>query len=237
MKKFSIFRYDPYKDNKPYVCEYEIPSVEGWTVLSALNSIYENMDHSLDYDHSCRSSLCGSCAMLINGIPMLACRTLLADMPDKIILRPLPYFKILKDLSVDTGIFFKAVDVEKHLWIHSASEKDYSKTEERYSDEEMTEVYELNRCIECGCCIAACATANMNADFLGAAGLVKIARFIIDPRDERTQTDWYEVIGTEDGIFGCTGLLACNDYCPKKIPIQKTLAFIRRKMTLTGLLK
>ena len=80
-------------------------------------------------------------------------------------------------------------------------------------------IYELDRCIECGCCVAACGTARMREDFVGAVGLNKIARFRLDPRDTRDDADYYELIGDDDGVFGCMSLLACHDVCPKDLPL------------------
>jgi fumarate reductase iron-sulfur subunit len=98
------------------------------------------------------------------------------------------------------------------------------------SNEKALEIYEMDRCIECGCCISACGTANMREDFMGAAGLNRIARFMVDPRDERQDPDYFEVVGTDQGAFGCMGLLACDDLCPKHIPLQSQLARVRRTM-------
>ena len=94
---------------------------------------------------------------------------------------------------------------------------------------------ELDRCVECGCCVAACGTARMRADFVGAVGLAKIARFRLDPRDRRTDAEYYELVGDDAGVFGCMSLLACHDVCPKNLPLQTQIAFIRRKMVREGL--
>jgi len=96
-------------------------------------------------------------------------------------------------------------------------------------------VYELDRCVECGCCIAACGTARLRPDFLGAAGISKVGRFMADPRDERSEQDYYEILGTDMGIFGCMGLLACEDVCPKRMPLQDQLGYLRRKTGITAL--
>ena len=96
-------------------------------------------------------------------------------------------------------------------------------------------IYDAERCIECGCCIGACATANMRADFMGAAFLNRIARFMIDPRDERPMANYFDVVGTDEGVFGCIGLMACDDLCPMEIPLQGQLAFVRRKMAQMAL--
>ena len=65
-------------------------------------------------------------------------------------------------------------------------------------------------------------------------GLNKIARFRLDPRDTRTDADFYDVIGDDDGVFGCMSLLACHDVCPKNLPLSTQIAFMRRKMAATG---
>ena len=96
-------------------------------------------------------------------------------------------------------------------------------------------IYELDRCIECGCCVAACGTALMREDFVGGVGLNKIARFRLDPRDCRSHEDYYELIGDDTGVFGCRSLLGCHDVCPKKLPLQTQIAFMRRRMALAGL--
>jgi fumarate reductase iron-sulfur subunit len=96
-------------------------------------------------------------------------------------------------------------------------------------------IYELDRCIECGCCVAACGTARMRPDFVGAVALNKVARFRIDPRDTRTDADYYELIGDDDGVFGCMSLLACHDVCPKDLPLATQIAYMRRAMARQGI--
>jgi fumarate reductase iron-sulfur subunit len=120
-------------------------------------------------------------------------------------------------------------------WLHvTGAEIDLSRIEARMEPEVAEAVYEIDRCIECGCCVAACATARMRPDFVGAVGLGKIARFRLDPRDERDDADFYELIGDDTGVFGCMSLLACHDVCPKSLPLQTQIAFLRRKMARMG---
>jgi fumarate reductase iron-sulfur subunit len=75
----------------------------------------------------------------------------------------------------------------------------------------------------------------MRRDFVGAVGLNKIARFRLDPRDRRSDDDYFDLIGDDDGVFGCMSLLGCHDVCPKNLPLQTQIAFLRRKMTVSGL--
>lgn len=96
--------------------------------------------------------------------------------------------------------------------------------------EEAAKLYELERCVECGVCVSACATKQMRDSFVGAVGMMKIARFELDSRDERTVEDFYHVIGNQDGVFGCMTLLGCQDNCPKDLPHMQQIAYLRRKM-------
>ena len=200
------------------------------SLFIALNRIREDQDPSLQFDFCCRAGICGSCAMLINGKPDLACHTLTKDLPGNITLMPLPVFKLIGDLSVDTGTWFRNMNEKVQSWVHTDRVFVPAAPEEPMTNQLAEEIYELERCIECGCCVAACGRANMRPDFMGAVAFNRIARFMADPRDQRKTPEYFEVVGTEEGIFGCLGLLGCEDVCPKSIPLQDQLGILRRKM-------
>jgi fumarate reductase iron-sulfur subunit len=232
--KFHIFKYDPQKPgDEPRMVTYEVTEAPGMTVFIALNEIREKQDRSLQYDFVCRAGICGSCGMVINGKPDLACRTLTSKFKKpEITLLPLPAFELIGDMSVNTGKFNRAMSERVKTWIHDeeARDVDLGALEERMEPELADEIYELDRCVECGCCISACATKRMRDGFLGAMGFMKIARFEMDNRDKRSDKDWYEVIGSDDGVFGCMSLMGCEDNCPKDLPHQAKIAYLRRKM-------
>ena len=75
----------------------------------------------------------------------------------------------------------------------------------------------------------------MNPDFVGPAGLNRIARFMMDPRDSRDDDDWFDVVADENGVFGCVGLMACQDVCPKDLPLLEVYAYLRRKVLAAGM--
>ncbi|MDR0529653.1 MAG: fumarate reductase iron-sulfur subunit [Zoogloeaceae bacterium] len=229
---FNILRYNPQLPNvTPHLQRYLLEAADGMTLFIALNEIREHQDATLQFDFVCRAGICGSCAMLINGRPRLACRTLVADLPDENTLAPLPFFELIGDLSVNTGKWMRGMSERLSVWLHAQEmEVDTRRIEERMDAETAEAVYELDRCVECGCCVAACGTARMRPDFVGAVGLGKIARFRADPRDMREDADFYELIGDDTGVFGCMSLLACHDVCPKTLPLQTQIAFLRRKM-------
>lgn len=232
--QINIFRHNPENPNsKPALKRYDVVEADAMTLFIALNEIRELQDPSLQFDFVCRAGICGSCAMLINGKPSLACRTLTKNLPQEITLAPLPGFELIGDLSVNTGKWMRGMSERLETWIHATEEKiDLGKIEEKMEPELAEKIYELERCIECGCCIAACGTAQMREEFVGAVGINQMARFHIDPRDERSDAQFYEVLGDENGVFGCMTLLGCEDQCPKDLPLAQQIAYMRRKMAL-----
>jgi len=233
---FEVFRFNPNDPgSKPGMQRFELQETPYMTLYIALNRIREEQDASLQFDFSCRFAVCGSCGMLINGRPMLACRTLTETLPQVIRLYPLPVFELLGDLSVDTGSWFRDMVSQVEGWIHARQEFDPDAQEERMSDDQAQAIYESDRCIECGCCVAACGAANLKPDFAGPAGLNRLARFMMDPRDARTDDDWFEVVSSEDGVFGCIGMMACHDVCPKELPLLEVYSYLRRKALAAGL--
>jgi len=231
----SIFRYNPQDPASiPHMQEFRIDETESMTLFIVLNRLREEQDHSLQFDFCCRAAICGSCAMVINGRPGLACHTKTKDLPEKITLMPLPVFKLVGDLSVDTGTWFRGMAKRVESWCHTQKVFDPTAQEERMDNALAERIYELDRCVECGCCVAACGTALMREDFLGATALNRVARFILDPRDERSEKDYFDIIGTDEGVFGCMGLLGCQDVCPKSLPLQEVLGKLRQKMAFAA---
>ncbi len=232
----SILRYNPHDPaSVPHLQTYAVEEADGMTLFIALNEIREKQDASLQFDFVCRAGICGSCAMVVNGRPGLACRTVTKNLPAEITLAPLPFFELISDLSVNTGKWMRGMSERVRGWLHMKDiNPDLSRIEGRMDPALAERIYELDRCIECGCCVAACGTARMREDFVGAVGLNRVARFRIEPRDARTDADFYEVIGDDDGVFGCMSLLGCHDVCPKDLPLETQIAYLRRGMVRMG---
>lgn len=228
--RFEIFRYNPEDPaSEPHMQTFELDEAPYMSLFLALNEIREKQDPSLQFDFACRSAICGSCGMLVNGRPALGCRTQTSDLPEVIRLHPLPVFKLIGDLSVDTGTWFREMVEKSEAWIHTDKVFDPDAQEERMDDDLAQAIYEGERCIECGCCVASCGVANVNTTFAGPAGLNRIGRFMMDPRDQRTDADWFDIVATADGVFGCIGMMACHDVCPKELPLLEVYAYLRRK--------
>jgi len=172
--------------------------------------------------------------MLVNGRPTLACKTLIRDLVTPVRLHPLPAFKLIGDLSVDTGTWFRAMNERVEGWIKARMPFDSNAVETPMDDDLAAAIYEADRCIECGCCVAACGVANVREHFLAPAGMNRVARFMMDPRDQRPQQEVFEVVASDEGVFGCVGLMACADVCPKELPLLEVFAYLRRRMLGTA---
>ena len=230
-----ILRHNPCDPlSEAHLQTFELEEADAMTLFIALNEIRENHDPSLQFDFVCSAGICGSCGMIINGRPGLACRTLTKDLPDNITLAPLPAFELIGDLSMNTGKWMRGMSEQLETWVHSQGleNTDIDSLEQTMEPELAEQLYELERCIECGCCIAACGTALMREDFIGAVGLNQITRFQLDPRDQRSDAQFYQLVGDDSGVFGCMTLLGCEDMCPKQLPLATQIAFLRRRMAM-----
>ena len=106
--KFKIYRYNPEKDSKPYVQNYQLEDIEpGLMLLSALLRIKDEQDETLSFRRSCGEGVCGSDGMNINGTNGLACITPVESLKQPIEIKPLPGLPVIRDLIIDMGQFYK----------------------------------------------------------------------------------------------------------------------------------
>jgi succinate dehydrogenase / fumarate reductase iron-sulfur subunit len=222
---FKIYRYDPDKDAKPYMKEYEVElGPNDRMLLDALIRIKE-MDDSLSLRRSCREGVCGSDAMNINGKNCLACITNLADLKTPVELRPLPGMPVIRDLVVDMSQFFKQYhSVKPYL----SNDNPAPETEERLqSPEERAELDGLYECILCACCSTSCPSFWWNPDkFVGPAGLLQAYRFLADSRDEST-SERLDNLEDPYRLFRCHSIMNCVDVCPKGLNPTKAIGKIK----------
>lgn len=226
--KFSVYRFDPDKDTKPYMQNYtiEIPEGSDLMLLSALHKIKEQ-DPSVAYRHSCREGVCGSDGMNINGKNGLACKIRASDLKQPIVLRPLPGMPVVRDLIVDMGNFFNQYEkVEPFLQNNTAPPA----KERLQSPEERKKLDGLYECILCGCCTSSCPSYWWNPDkFLGPAALLQAERFIADSRDTATDAR-LENLEDPFSVFRCRSIMNCADACPKDLNPTKAINDIRHKL-------
>ncbi len=226
--KVKVIRYEPEKDKKPYWKTYDIEVEPDYTILDILNEIHWNIDGTLAYRRSCRSAICGSCAMKVNGRNVLACETPMHQFKgNKLKIEPLPGFKIVKDLVVDMDDFFdKLQRVKPYLIL----DKPIPDKEFFQSPEDFEEIVDAINCILCGACTSSCPSLWANDDYIGPAALLKAYRFIFDSRDDGTD-ERLDVINDKNGIWRCHTIFNCMEACPKHIKITEYLSKLKVKAT------
>ncbi|MBU2227386.1 MAG: succinate dehydrogenase iron-sulfur subunit [Proteobacteria bacterium] len=225
---FKILRYDAREPgSKPRFATYRIRVIPGLTVLAVLIRIRDEIDGTLSFRSSCRSAVCGSCSMVINGKIDLACRTQVAAFnTDTIILEPLPNFEVIRDLVVDMAPFWQMYEkVQPYLIRHSpVPEKELPQ-----SEEDRRRIDQFVNCILCACCYGACPVLAREPGYVGPAAAAKLERFILDSRDERP-AGALEILNDEKGVWGCDTLLRCIDACPKDVRPTDAIVGLRKTM-------
>ncbi len=211
--KFEIYRYDPDKDERPYMQKLEVElEPTDKMLLDALVRIKNDVDDSLAIRRSCREGVCGSDAMNINGKNGLACTTNLRELSQPIVLRPLPGLPVVRDLIVDMTQFFNQYHSVKPFLINDTPPPERERLQSPEAREEIDGLYE---CILCACCSTSCPSFWWNPDkFVGPAGLLQAYRFIVDSRDEAT-SERLDNLEDPYRLFRCHTIMNCTDVCPK----------------------
>jgi succinate dehydrogenase / fumarate reductase iron-sulfur subunit len=223
--KFSIYRYNPDVDKKPYMQDYHIELAESdHMLLDALLKI-KDLDDSLSLRKSCREGVCGSDSMNINGKNGLACITKLADLEQPIVLRPMPGLPVIRDLVVDMTQFFENYNsVNPYLVNNDETAEDEERLQSPADRAKLDGLYE---CILCGACTTSCPSFWWNPDkFVGPAGLLQAYRFIVDSRDQALD-DRLENLEAPDRLYRCHNIMNCVDVCPKKLNPSLAIAKIK----------
>ncbi len=213
---FHIKRYDPARDEKgaARIESYEVPFETSLTVLEGLFHIQEKLDGSLAFRYCCRASICGSCAMYINGRYRLACQTNVVHLhTDQVNIAPLPHVPLVKDLVCDMTDFFAKYEYIQP-WLIRRSEPPAKEMLQSPADR-----HELNMpidCILCGACYSSCPSVWTEDNYLGPAALLKAYRFEVDSRDE-ARKDRLPQWDNERGVYRCHTITNCSEACPKEL--------------------
>lgn len=225
---FKILRYDIREPEvEPHFASYRIKVISGLTILMVLLRIRDEIDGTLSFRSSCRSAVCGSCAMVINGKIDLACRTQVAAFESNtIILEPLPNLDVIKDLFVDLTPFWNMYEKVKPYLIRKSPDPE---KEIQQSEDERKRIDQYVNCILCASCYGACPVLARNPDYIGPAALAKLERFMLDSRDERPE-DFLETVNDDKGVWGCDTILRCIDACPKDVRPTDSIVGLRKQL-------
>lgn len=227
--RFSIYRFNPETDAKPYMQDIDVDIVEHncIMVLDALLVIKNKIDESLTLRRSCREGVCGSDGMNINGKNRLACTTRISSLSEPIVIRPLPSLPVIRDLVVDMTQFYNQLEkVEPYL----QNETPPPATERLQSPEERKKLDGLYECILCACCTTSCPSFWWNPDkYLGPAALLQSYRFIADSRDTQKEERLAD-LADPFSLYRCRGIMNCVDVCPKELNPLEAINHIKDEM-------
>jgi len=245
--KVTVARYSADRGETGYNT-FDVPHRSGMTVLDALFHIQEALDDSIAFRYSCRGAVCGSCAMLINKVPRLACRTQMLSLFDRgqsvdlveyaaldtgrdptkeeILVEPLPHLPVIRDLIVDMLRFYKYYRL---LEPHLQPAGDPPELEYRMETSVVHELEPYTNCILCGACYGACPVCGEKEAYKGPAALAKLYRFYLDPRDADKEKRLL-LADDSDGWWACKFYTNCNRVCPKDVPPHMAIGEARYQL-------
>lgn len=201
----TVKRFDPSKDAAPYYTDYEVPYLSDYmTLLQGLVYIHENLE-PLAFDYSCRGRLCGRCAMMMNGEPVLACVTLVEDGKSYTV-EPLANMPVVKDLIVDKSK------------INSEISKSYRRARikpltiddlQTYDMSVADELAAIQYCARCQLCTTGCPARQLDSEYIGPSHMLAIAFRHFDPYDQADRI----VEAVQGGLWSCIMCGKCTELC------------------------
>jgi len=233
---FKVQRYDPEDGSAPHFQEFTVPSSRGMTVLDGLLYIKENLDSTLAFRTSCRMGICGSCGMLINNYPHLACHTQIEEFnSNTLTIKPLPNQPIIKDLVADLIPMFNVHKSIKPYIIRQDTEETENPTAEfGQLPQELNAFLQFTYCIKCGICVSACPTSASDKLFLGPQALAQCYRYCADSRDDGQQ-ERFSVVDADHGVWRCHLAGACSEACPKGLDPALAIQLLKRRLASQAL--
>ncbi len=234
---FKIVRQT--QNTSPVIQAYTLDVEEGNTILECLNRIKWEQDGSLAFRKNCRNTICGSCAMRINGRSALACKenvgNELAKLPSQaesgspeITVAPMGNMPVIKDLVVDMDSFWdnlEAVDPYVSTGARAIPEREFLQT-----PEERSRLDQTGNCILCGACYSECNGREVNSDFVGPHALAKAQRMVADSRDADTESRLEKYNKGTFGVWGCTRCYMCNAVCPMEVAPLDQIGKIKQEI-------
>ena len=230
----DIYRYDEKTDAEPRRDRVEVDLPTTITVLDALEWVKAEKDGSVSFRRSCRSAICGSCSMNINGVAGLACKTPVSDVlksDNSVMVDPMPNFQPMKDLVVHMDPFWDKYSRLKPYLQPKDKDEDHER-ERRVSPEDMKKLVAVANCVMCAVCYSLCPVVSVDPAFAGPAAIAYAYRFIEDVRDSKRKERAAQI--SEDYLWLCAHCYACS-YCPKHVDPHDDIIAVKRATIEEGL--
>jgi fumarate reductase iron-sulfur subunit len=215
--QLTVSRYRPEEESEPTFQSYDVPYNEDWVLLDALNHVKDELDGSLTYRWSCRMGVCGSCGMMVNGVPKLTCAVPLTDYrpSEPVRIEPLQFFPVIRDLVVDITSFLGKLSHVKP-WIIRGDVEATEVAEYRQTPAELDAYKQFSMCINCMLCYSACPVVGLEPEFAGPAAIALAQRYNLDSRDSGA-AERQDILNEHEGLWGCTFFGECTEVCPKNV--------------------
>jgi len=222
-----IARSNPQQDNQTQFMDFQVPYEKWTTVLEAILTVKQYFDHSVAVRYSCRQATCGSCGMVINGRPRLACFTKISELNSSVVtVEPMNNFPIIRDLAVRFDRMFDSHKKIKPYLIREDSEVLEGTKEFLQTPEELENYIQFANCIKCGLCNSACPTMATDSSFIGPQALAQAYRYVADNRD-KGKDDRLKIIDDSHGIWRCHFAGSCSQVCPKGVDPAMGIQLLR----------
>ncbi len=233
----KVKRFEP-GAGEPRYQQYTVDMLENVTVLDALIQVREYFDGTLALRCSCRSAICGSCAMRIDRQMRLACKIKVVDLVreegHEIVVEPMGNMPVIKDLVTDMEVHWAKVR-QIEPWLQPTGPE--PEREYLVSNEAMLDLAGVMNCIHCGACVGACPVLEIDTNFIAPAALAKAYRFVGDPRDGMAKERLEELSKVAGGIWDCTRCNYCVEVCPKDVRPMDRIMQLREMAVEAGITK
>jgi succinate dehydrogenase iron-sulfur subunit len=227
----KVYRFNPETDKEPHYDTFTVEAEPNERILDCLNKVRRQHDSTLAFRMSCAHGICGSDGLTINNQSALACQKLIKDYDysKEILIEPLKYFAVVKDLIVDLKPFFERIE-SINPQTTEPSENIVLEKERIQSPQERSRFDDSLKCILCGCCYGACPVmTEQDQEFVGPAAILRAQRYIFDSRTTDA-TDRIKVLKKPHGIWGCKSYYMCTIVCPKKIKVTEAILKTKKKI-------
>lgn len=213
--------------------DFRVPAQDNQTILDVVVWIQQNQDPTLSYRYACRVGMCGSCAMMVNGVPRWTCRThvKVALQGNRISIGPLRNLPVIKDLATDMDPFFDKWIAAQGMH-HPTRSRDDAIEQIDPQDSARLEANRGIECINCSVCYAACDTVAGNAEYLGPAALQRAWTLYNDAKDA-SKLNILEAVSGKGGCHNCHSQGSCSHYCPNDLNPMAAIAGLKRETALS----